>query len=298
MKGLIIFAFLAVFPLFGGEPLAQTPFSFKAQEAKYKEKVVVLTGDVEVEHSLGTLKAQQVEIYTIPEEKSPRLKTILLKDSVNVLLKEGGRLTSQEADLDYLQKKAIFYTNVIFEDSYKGKNNKENKFVLKGHKMTIDHVRMITLLESSPSEENIGEKKQVFFEDSLGEIFADKVELFYKEENEKFILIQIKLQGSVKLKDRNASDNKELHYGLADEVLYDPQSKEITFTALRKKRVLFFDKVNNLQISAPSLKIRRDKATKKELIQGFGDVRFSFLEKEFLELQKKFQIPDIQEGAL
>jgi len=52
--------------------------------------------------------------------------------------------------------------------------------------------------------------------------------------------------------------------------------------------VLFYDKINNLQVSAPEIKMQRDKQTKKQQFQGIGDVRFHFVEKEYQQLRKRF----------
>jgi hypothetical protein len=77
-----------------------------------------------------------------------------------------------------------------------------------------------------------------------------------------------------------------LEYALADVVEYSPQTKEVQLSALNKGRVLFFDKVNNLQISAPALKIKRDAVTQKDSIQGVGDVRFNFVKHELDKMKK------------
>ncbi len=60
---------------------------------------------------------------------------------------------------------------------------------------------------------------------------------------------------------------KEL-YALADQINYYPQEQTLIFTAHAPKRVLFWQ--GGTSISAPEIRIH------KELIQGIGDVRFTF----------------------
>ena len=78
---------------------------------------------------------------------------------------------------------------------------------------------------------------------------------------------------------------------IADKVEYTPQTNEAVFTSHNNlKRVLFYDKANDMEVSATTLKIKRDEATKKETVKGIGDVRFSFVENEFEQLRKRFVI--------
>ena len=84
-------------------------------------------------------------------------------------------------------------------------------------------------------------------------------------------------------------EDRDLHqYAIADIVEYVPKTMEMSFFSSNNRRVLFFDKVNNIQVSAPALKIKRDAATKKDTIKGMGDVRFSFAENEARTAQKTF----------
>ena len=72
----------------------------------------------------------------------------------------------------------------------------------------------------------------------------------------------------------------------------------MVLSASEGNRVLLFDKVNNIQMSAPSLKIQHDPSSQKELIKGMGDVRFTFLEKELAQVKQHFKQKDaLWEGA-
>lgn len=157
-------------------------------------------------------------------------------------------------------------------------------------KIFVDHTNLIAVLES-PTDDA---KKQVEFEDSKGEIFADKVTVKYGMPDQKVTPEKIILEGNVRILNHYAPNQEKvltvLQYALADAVEYTPATEEMVFTSKGKKRVLFFDKINNLQVSAPKLIIRRDQSTQKETIQGMGEVRFSFIEKEFEQLRQKFSM--------
>lgn len=164
-------------------------------------------------------------------------------------------------------------------------------------KMLVDHqVLEITMDSPRGKQGRVIKNKQVTFNDSLGEMQADKLKMSYRFQNGKIIPVKLKLEGNVSLLDRKNDrtapfDRPQiLHYALADCVDYDPQTKEVLFSGSKKKRVLFYDKENNLQVSAPKLKVKRDQATKKESVQGIGDVRFSFLEREFEQLRERFNL--------
>ncbi|MBA3816658.1 MAG: hypothetical protein H0X29_09120 [Parachlamydiaceae bacterium] len=162
--------------------------------------------------------------------------------------------------------------------------------------VTVDHEKMETRLVSNKNDfGDIDEARQVHFEDSQGEIFADKVLIKYALLKGSISVSKIYLVGNVKIYNRLNSAEDEtivvLQYALADRVDFRPHTKEMLFKSSNTtRRVLFFDKTNNLQVSAPALKIIRDKATGIDSIKGDGDVRFSLLESEFEQLRKRFSL--------
>gem|GEM_PF-2128159 len=124
------------------------------------------------------------------------------------------------------------------------------------------------------------------------DINADRVCLSYQSENQQFIFKKITLEGDVCLMSRPDGSIKESglisHCALADRVECFPEEREMILTGENGNRVLFFDQVNHVQMSAPSLKVHEDMTTKKETIQGLGDVRFTFLERELEHLNATF----------
>ena len=159
----------------------------------------------------------------------------------------------------------------------------------------VDHKNLQTVMESPrDSEGDVIDGCQVHFQDDMGEIYADKIIIKYALVNNTPAPTHMVLEGHVHLMNRCAIDAEGpyLQFALADRVEYKAEAKEVHLSAKGKGRILFFDKLNNLQVSAPGLKIRRDQVTKKDSIQGVGNVRFSFIEKEFAEMNKYFHLEE------
>lgn len=159
--------------------------------------------------------------------------------------------------------------------------------------LVVNHQNLKTVMES-PRDEN-GEvipNKQVSFQDNMGVIYADRLKIDYQIKDNEITPIKMTLEGNVQILNRGSigQDQEEAfrQFALADVVEYSPQAKEVSLTASRGKRVLFLDKINGLEVSAPALKVRRDQTTKKESIQGVGDVRFNFVETELQQMKKFF----------
>lgn len=175
-------------------------------------------------------------------------------------------------------------TVFVYTDS-----EKQEKHTLKCQgKATIDHPHKEIRIDSP--QDSIVNHKQIFFQDSLGDIHADKMLIRYAMNDQKFNVSSVLLEGHVHLHNNGSIEPGKtkafLEYALADVVEYNPNTKEVQLSAINKRRVLFFDKVNNLQISAPKLKIKRDAALQKDSIQGIGDVRFNFVKNELEEMKK------------
>jgi lipopolysaccharide export system protein LptA len=159
--------------------------------------------------------------------------------------------------------------------------------------LTVDHQKMEIKLQSPPD-------RQVFFEDAKGQIYADKAFIKYDFLDRKMSPNRIVLQGNAKIEnrfDRSETDQTKVsQYVISDRVDFIPQTKEMTFKADKDKRVLFFDKENNLEVSAPKIKVIRDKAAGKDTIQGFGNVRFNLATGEFEQLRRDFSFDKKNEG--
>lgn len=186
------------------------------------------------------------------------------------------------------------HTSLYYRDAEKKASHRLNCY----GKVLVDHKNMETTMESLWDFNGKAiEGSQVHFHGAIGEMKADKLKIIYKLIDDKMVPKKVILEGNVAMlnnKGLNGPD-KTLHYALADKVEYRPDLEEIYFSSHtlhqgKKRRVLFYDKVNQVQISAPALKVKRDSVSKKELIQGVGDVRLSFLESEFDQIKSYFKI--------
>lgn len=174
---------------------------------------------------------------------------------------------------------------------------KESHKVICHGSLLIDQENAQMWLYSPKDEQgNVLEAKQVFFENVMGEISADQVQIVYEKGQQLMQPKKINLMGNVQLFNRFNGHVQEsssvLQYALADQMEYFPNSQDMLLTGKNGNRVLFFDKINSLQMSAPGLKIHLDKSTHKESVQGIGDVRFTFIEQEFNQLKARFRIGD------
>ena len=188
--------------------------------------------------------------------------------------------------------KAPQNVQVSYQDVQK---DRAHKIICPGT-FTIDHERHAIMLRGAADLSGKEEIQQVYIEDVMGEMYADSIQMNYIWENRQFTPTNVLLEGHVRLLNRFDGHIQEsgsvLHYALADRMDYFPKEQEIILTGTKDTRVLFFDKVNNVQMSAPALKIKRDAITAKDCIQGLGDVRFTFMERELEQLKQHFRLEE------
>lgn len=136
------------------------------------------------------------------------------------------------------------------------------------------------LLIDSPEEGgSVPESLQVHLEDKRGDIYADQVELIYKEGTpEKLILT-----GNVRLVYHS-------HYALADRGEVDFGKRELLLEAKERKAVLFYDQLNKMQASAPKMKLTLGAQKDQIKAEGIGTMRLQFKEEEYQEFKKRFLI--------
>lgn len=225
---------------------------------------------------------------------------LILRDQVEVNYKGVGALTNPDEirihrTLIDGHKKVSMIDGIGHSVlNYRDEKKNESHVLTTHNSFVLDRQRMQAHLDSPrDANKNVLENLQVHFADSMGEIYADEMYVNYQEINNRMTPVKIFLKGNVWLLSRSSADKEDpgkiLQFAMADRLEYDVPTKEMLCMADGNKRVLFFDKNNNLQVSAPSVKARRDPLTKKDAIQGMGDVRFSFIEKEYEQLKKRFE---------
>lgn len=231
-------------------------------------------------------------------------QTLLLKEQVKMNQNDALRIETPhelviaqamvngERTLRFLQSRKE--TSISYLNSQKGTTHK----IYCPGVFNINHESQEMSLQGviHSSEDASALNQQVHLDDVLGEMYADRVHIHYQWENRQLSPGKMVLEGHVSLMNRFDGHIEEsgsiLHYALADRVEYFPKQQEIVLSGMNGNRVLLFDKVNNVQMSAPSLKVRYDAATKKESIQGIGDVRFTFIEKELNQIKRHFPLTE------
>ena len=169
--------------------------------------------------------------------------------------------------------------------TYQDEEKKLSHFLLCDGQVKIDHQKMEARLTSFPNEE-----KQIFFRNELGEIYADKALIKYRFVEDRVVPQQISLLGNVRIIHRLAAEGEQkqtMHAALADRLDHYPETGEMFLKAASQKRVILYDGQKNVEISAPEVKIVRNKETGKDTIQGIGDVRFKLTAEEFERLRQK-----------
>lgn len=237
-----------------------------------------------------------------------RQQTLTLKGNVDLIqnkivqiqtdgeLSIGRKISDGKQDLRFIQSPQN--TRISYVDAIKSNTH---QLYCPGN-LLIDHEHQKISLQGllSLSWDEVDESKQVYVEDVLGEMYADRVEMEYTWQDQEFVPEKILLLGHVRLLNRFDGHLEEsgsiLHYGLADSVEYHPKNQEMILLGTKGHRVLFYDKVNNVKMSAPSLKIKHDMKLHKDSIQGIGDVRFTFIEKELEQIKQRFRFLEASQG--
>lgn len=226
---------------------------------------------------------------------------LTLKDHVTIFQKGMGELAAEDEVRFHLRRvdgkrhldtiESIGMTVL----THKEENDAQNHVLVCKGNVIVDHPGMKIAMKSP----DLQEVNQISYNDTRGEMHADKALVEYEVLDKNIVPKMITLEGHVRMKnnhaDNPAEEPQQLSYALADKVEYNPATKEVLFQANRGGRVLFFDQANNLQVSAPALRIKRDAVTKKDSIKGIGNVRFSFIQHEFEQLKQSFSLQTVNQ---
>lgn len=184
-----------------------------------------------------------------------------------------GRLTAEMALLsrDDEKKTKIDFpwieaqTNVVV--------NLADGSLLQCERVKIDYIEKTSLFYGNP---------QLYFCDQEKRIYADRATVDFKEtEKGEIRPIKITLTGNVQL--IQVQKNQQ---AIAESVEYYPQDARIIFQG---SPALFYDPAKEMKLSARLIQAERDPETGCDRIQGFGKVRFSFRQDEYLKLKERLR---------
>jgi hypothetical protein len=84
----------------------------EADTMNFDEGLLRLTGHVKIEHELGTLYCEE-GVLVLPQQKSSgggfEVEKIMLRGDVNIFFSDGGKLSSEEGDLDCRTLDVVFH---------------------------------------------------------------------------------------------------------------------------------------------------------------------------------------------
>jgi len=214
-------------------------------------------------------------------------KTVITDDEVGSLTTVGTLEVLRENNADNAPIRQLVASGEFRFDHLNGEQS------LGGFGKTILSIPDNKLVITSPKSENglVTPSQQAFFYDSLGKIFANQFVIEYEMQNGEINPTFIFVKGRVRLQNQLIPDpniQKMLEqYAIADLVKYSPITKQMTLSAYKGKRVLYYDKTKGIQVSAPGLYVTRG-ANHEWEVQGKGNVRMKFTQHEIAELQEFF----------
>jgi hypothetical protein len=274
-----------------------------SERARLANKTMVLDGGVQLDTSMGKATAEHAEML-------PSGKAGILTGNVRIVFVGGEELSCDAAKLDFDRMEAEFTCDqeeagVIYTKFPTFTLRSNSMLVAFSQKLagaSVDHgivtinanggvrVDMINggcltadkaLYDKTQNEVAFfsdDPEKPFCYRDDQGTIYAQSARLNVETQD-------CLLEGNVKMIHRKGPLEQ---YALADKVEISKNRGEAHFYAINKQRVLFYDKVNRLQVSAPELTMKRDSLNNKDQIKGIGNVRFHFMEKEYDRLRNHF----------
>lgn len=152
--------------------------------------------------------------------------------------------------------------------------------------LPLDHAMHIfcsgkAMLEKNYASFEREKNRQIFFEDEYCKIWSDRANLEFLEDDE----TRVCMKGEVKIASKGSQ--KEL-YALADRLDFFLKDQHLVLRAEDDRKVLFFDKSKNMQLSAEEISIRWNAQNPFENVEANGKVRCFFQAQELEEMRKIF----------
>lgn len=248
---------------------------------------MLLEGNVELKGEKGEIRA---DLAHVPFSK----KEAVLEGNVVMSFPSGEELLCQTADFNLVHQTANFEDQVVFR-SPDGSLLHADKMTVKflGHDIQevvaegdvkLDRNREWELradraiYDKEKNTITCTSDSSVHFQDVKGRMFAKSA--VFDLTSQECILV-----GDVKMIHREGPLEQ---FAIAERVILSKEKKEARFFAQKGGKVLFYDRVNRLQMSAPQINIVKDPVTNQDAVKGVGKVRFHFKDEEYERLRQYF----------
>lgn len=221
----------------------------------YNKQLLTLKGKITIEEaSMGLLETQ--------EELQLHLNTVNGKTDLNKILTQG-------------------FSTLKYTDS----NHYSHRLSTHGS-IQVDREKLRASIESPEKEGIVSEHKQLCYEGDTFTVFSDSAVIDYSIDDSQMLPSMITLKGNIRLSSHDPKAHKRL--GCADRLSYSATTRTFILSANPGKKVLFWDDVQGMHLSAPEVHITTDPVTGEQQVKGIGAVQFSFTSEEQNKLQKLF----------
>lgn len=258
----------------------------KKEASKLELKAIEAVDQVRLSYADDYMLSGDFARYEVIKEASSPFKGVVVVDAQ----KEKGECVIESRRGDTLRSKKIVLN--LWEETIELLEPHGNfSFKKEGPELQEGRFSAETLQIQEPSRQLIL-RGSVVLNTLFGTLSADEARLFYAQKEKERELKKIILAGNVQLQQLLPALSEGQEGGkreaVADFLECLVPEKEMWLTAQEPHRVLLFDGVSQMEMSAPSLKINWGASVDDFAVQGSGDVRFLFLSQEAKKLQGLF----------
>lgn len=126
--------------------------------------------------------------------------------------------------------------------------------------------------------------------DGTKHLFANHLFVQFEPKGNRLQIKNLSLFGDVKLiEQEQTEDHQTLHtqYVLADHLRYVPFTDELLISSDPENQVYYYDDLNEYEMNASELILRRNPLTQKMKIQAEGPVHFSFKDDDLIHVKEQ-----------
>lgn len=143
--------------------------------------------------------------------------------------------------------------------------------------------------------------KEIHYYDRLGHVFGRELFADLPPNTIAFAPQKVYLNRNVKLLTGVIVVEGEVQgatqYVLADSLVLEPKANTLVMESDEKNRVLFCDRMNHMQMSAPKLVMKKSPGLERPTVKGIGDVRFRLMEQELEQIKKRFYLDEEEQES-